>query len=209
MSASERDEQAFEVFSDKELLQYFAAGKADALNELFRRHWPMAYTVACRLLGNAADAQDAVQEGYVTAISHLNKFQGRSSFKTWLLRVVYNEALDLGRKVRRRASGRPRAAEEEYARSQRDAEQRTPLDEVIEQEDEDRARSLDNMIRRILKKQPAMSRMLRILKLRLAGRTFAQIAEEQKVCEKTARLDIDRVRDIVHRELAARGNSVR
>lgn len=91
MSASERDEQAFEVFSDKELLQYFAAGKADALNELFRRHWPMAYTVACRLLGNAADAQDAVQEGYVTAISHLNKFQGRSSFKTWLLRVVYNE----------------------------------------------------------------------------------------------------------------------
>lgn len=80
---------------------------------------------------------------------------------------------------------------------------------MIEQEDEDRARSLDNMIRRILKKQPAMSRMLRILKLRLAGRTFAQIAEEQKVCEKTARLDIDRVRDIVHRELAARGNSVR
>jgi RNA polymerase sigma-70 factor (ECF subfamily) len=58
--------------------------------------------VAYRLLGNEADALDAVQEGFVKALTHLSGFQGRSSFKTWLLRVVSNAALDLGRQRGRR-----------------------------------------------------------------------------------------------------------
>src|SRR5262249_16863386 len=58
--------------------------------------------VAYRLLGNEADALDAVQEGFVKALTHLHGFQGRSSFKTWLLRVVSNAALDLGRQRGRR-----------------------------------------------------------------------------------------------------------
>jgi RNA polymerase sigma-70 factor (ECF subfamily) len=43
-----------------------------------------------------------VQEGFVKALTHLASFQGRSSFKTWLLRVVSNAALDLGRQRGRR-----------------------------------------------------------------------------------------------------------
>jgi len=49
-----------------------------------------------------ADALDAVQDGFVKALTHLDTFQGRSSFKTWLLRVVSNAALDLGRQRGRR-----------------------------------------------------------------------------------------------------------
>ena len=90
------------VFSDEQLLQRFAAGQRDALDELFRRYRQPAYRVAQRLLGNEADALDAVQEGFVKALTHLQGFQGRSSFKTWLLRVVSNAALDLGRQRGRR-----------------------------------------------------------------------------------------------------------
>jgi RNA polymerase sigma-70 factor (ECF subfamily) len=72
------------------------------LDELFRRYRLPAYRVAHRLLGNEADALDAVQEGFVKALSHLQGFQGRSSFKTWLLRVVANASLDLGRQRGRR-----------------------------------------------------------------------------------------------------------
>jgi RNA polymerase sigma-70 factor (ECF subfamily) len=90
------------VFSDEQLLQRFAAGQRDALDELFRRYRQPAYRVAHRLLGNEADALDAVQEGFVKALTHLQGFQGRSSFKTWLLRVVSNAALDLGRQRGRR-----------------------------------------------------------------------------------------------------------
>ena len=88
--------------SDEGLLACLAAGDHDALEELFRRHRALAYRVAYRLLGNEADAPDAVQEGFIKALTHLQSYQGRSSFKTWLLRVVANAALDLGRQRGRR-----------------------------------------------------------------------------------------------------------
>src|SRR5438105_4920293 len=90
------------VLSDAQLLDRFAAGDRLALDELFCRYRQPAYRVAYRLLGNEADALDAVQEGFVKALTHLHGFQGRSSFKTWLLRVVSNAALDLGRQRGRR-----------------------------------------------------------------------------------------------------------
>jgi RNA polymerase sigma-70 factor, ECF subfamily len=90
------------ALSDEHLLDCFASGNRTALDELFRRYRLAAYRVAYRLLGNEADALDAVQEGFVKALTHLHGFQGRSSFKTWLLRVVSNASLDLGRQRGRR-----------------------------------------------------------------------------------------------------------
>jgi RNA polymerase sigma-70 factor (ECF subfamily) len=90
------------VPTDEQLLARGAAGDREALEELFRRYRLLAYRVAYRLLGHEADAMDAVQNGFIKALTHLPGFQGRSSFKTWLLRVVSNAALDLGRKRSRR-----------------------------------------------------------------------------------------------------------
>jgi len=83
--------------TDDELLVHYHAGQRAALDELFRRYRLLAYRVAFRLLNNEADALDAVQEGFVKVLVHLHTFQKRSSFKTWLLRVISNAALDLGR----------------------------------------------------------------------------------------------------------------
>src|SRR5579883_748228 len=88
--------------SDEQLLDRYTAGEREALEELFRRYRQPAYRVAFRLLGHEADALDAVQEGFIKALTHLHGFQGRSSFKTWLMRVVSNAALDLGRQRSRR-----------------------------------------------------------------------------------------------------------
>ena len=90
------------ALSDESLLARFSRGERAALEELFGRYRTVAYRVAHRLLGNEADALDAVQEGFVKALTRLKSFQGRSSFKTWLLRVVSNAALDLGRQRQRR-----------------------------------------------------------------------------------------------------------
>ena len=86
---------------DAELLARSAAGDRAALDELFRRYRTVAFRVAYRLLGREADALDAVQDGFVKALTHLDRFRGHSSFKTWLLRIVCNAALDLGRCRRR------------------------------------------------------------------------------------------------------------
>jgi RNA polymerase sigma-70 factor (ECF subfamily) len=88
--------------SDECLLARLADGEREVLEELFNRYRLLAYRVAHRLLGNEADALDAVQEGFVKALTHLDSFQGRSTFKTWLLRVISNAALDLGRQRGRR-----------------------------------------------------------------------------------------------------------
>ncbi len=67
--------------SDEVLLERFAAGERAALEELFRRYRQLAYRAAFRLLGNEPDALDAVQEGFVKALTHLSGFQGCGSFQ--------------------------------------------------------------------------------------------------------------------------------
>jgi RNA polymerase sigma-70 factor (ECF subfamily) len=89
------------VASDPALLDRFARGDKTALDELFRRYRAVAFRVAYRLLGREADALDAVQDGFVKALTHLDRFRGHSSFKTWLLRIVSNAALDQGRRRKR------------------------------------------------------------------------------------------------------------
>jgi RNA polymerase sigma-70 factor (ECF subfamily) len=126
--------------SDEQLLACFAAGRREALEELFRRYRAPAYRVAYRLLGHEADALDAVQEGFVKALTHLDGFRAQSSFKTWLLRVVSNAALDLGRQRGRRETvslpggdGDPAgpAVPGEPAQRLERADQRRLLDEAL------------------------------------------------------------------------------
>src|SRR5881394_330447 len=93
---------AFVMPTDEQLLARAGQGDRPALEELFRRYRVIAYRVAHRLLGNEADAFDAVQDAFVKAITHIGGFQGRSSFKTWLLRIVSNASLDFGRSRGRR-----------------------------------------------------------------------------------------------------------
>jgi RNA polymerase sigma-70 factor (ECF subfamily) len=91
-----------EAAPDDLLLARFKAGDRRALDLLFQRYRAVAYQVAYRLLGHEADALDAVQDGFIKVLTHLDAFEGRSTFKTWLLRVVSNTALDLGRQRGRR-----------------------------------------------------------------------------------------------------------
>ncbi|GIW89255.1 MAG: sigma-24 [Isosphaeraceae bacterium] len=87
---------------DDQLLLQVRRGDRSAREELFRRHFGVAYRVAHRLLGHDHDALDAVQDGFLKAVAHLAEFDRRCEFRTWLLRIVTNAALDLGRRRRRR-----------------------------------------------------------------------------------------------------------
>jgi RNA polymerase sigma-70 factor (ECF subfamily) len=87
--------------TDTDLLDRFAEGDRQALEELFRRYRATAYRVAFRLLGREPDALDAVQDAFIKVLTNLHRFRGNSSFKTWLLRIVCNAALDLGRQRKR------------------------------------------------------------------------------------------------------------
>src|ERR1700687_2438113 len=88
------------------VVQQAIAGDADAQKRLFAGHSDKLHRVAFNLLRNKEDAEDAVQDGLCRAYTGLRSFQGRSSFSTWLTRIVINSAL----MSRRRKSVRPEAS---------------------------------------------------------------------------------------------------
>jgi RNA polymerase sigma-70 factor (ECF subfamily) len=67
---------------------------------LVRRYYGPVYGLARRLLGNGADARDAVQETFARAIAHLGDFDRRASFRTWLFAIAANHVRDLLRRCK-------------------------------------------------------------------------------------------------------------
>jgi len=70
-----------------------AAGDGAAFERLMRRHNRLLYRTARAILKDDAEAEDAVQEGYLRAWRALGSFRAESRFSTWLVRIVANEAL--------------------------------------------------------------------------------------------------------------------
>ena len=73
------------------------SGDREALDELVQRHQSWIYNIAVRMLGHPHDAQDATQEILMKAIGGLRSFEERSSFRTWLYRIVVNHILNMKR----------------------------------------------------------------------------------------------------------------
>ena len=88
--------------SEVRLVEQAAAGDREARRTLFERHRQAAYQAALRVTGRHQDALDVVQDGFIKAFERLSRFRHGSSFRTWLMRIVTNQALDLlrRRKVR-------------------------------------------------------------------------------------------------------------
>jgi RNA polymerase sigma-70 factor (ECF subfamily) len=95
--------------SDLEVIQRVRNGESEAFRLLVERYQGRAYRLALRVLRDEEAARDAVQDAFVKAYSALARFEGRSSFFTWLYRLVMNQCLDA---KRRDKSGREVAFEE-------------------------------------------------------------------------------------------------
>ncbi|HWY44285.1 MAG TPA: sigma-70 family RNA polymerase sigma factor [Candidatus Sulfotelmatobacter sp.] len=78
--------------SEEKLIRAGQRGDAQALNTLFRRHRQPLFNLALGIMGNAEDAEDALQDGLLSAFWSLGRFEGRSRFSTWLTRIVINAA---------------------------------------------------------------------------------------------------------------------
>jgi len=83
--------------TDRALVEHAAAGEGVAVEELVRRHQPWIYNIAIRMLAHPHDAEDATQEILIKAITRLSSFEGRSSVRTWLYRIVVNHVLNMKR----------------------------------------------------------------------------------------------------------------
>ena len=158
--------------TDEQLVKQARGGDRIATEELFRRHWGVAHRVAFRLLGHEQDAQDATQECMIKALAHLDDFDGRSGFRTWLLRIVTNAAFDSGRKRKRR----PTLGFGSTAGAADGVEPAVNTDPTVELRRQDLRKTLDAALNRISPKQ----RQTFIL-FAEAGLTYEEIAAVQNV----------------------------
>ena len=78
---------------DRLLVERIQRGDKAACAECIEQHSPGVYRMALRLTGNVADAEDVVQETFLSAFKAIDKFEGRSSLATWLYRITHNAAL--------------------------------------------------------------------------------------------------------------------
>jgi RNA polymerase sigma-70 factor, ECF subfamily len=85
---------------DHRLIADCLTGRTAAFGELVRRYQDRLFNTVFRLVDNAEDAQDVVQDAFLNAYLSLDRFKGHSQFFTWLYRIAVNTAISLKRKQR-------------------------------------------------------------------------------------------------------------
>jgi RNA polymerase sigma factor (sigma-70 family) len=91
---------SFEGWSEGKLIAAAKNGHGAAFGVLCERHAEMILRVTFRITRNREDAEDAVQDSFMSAFVHLTNFDERSRFATWLTRIAINSALGQLRKKR-------------------------------------------------------------------------------------------------------------
>lgn len=78
---------------DFEIVARVKNGETDSFEELVRKHGRRVYRSLVSILGNAEEAEDALQDAFLKAFQHLPSFEARSRFSTWLVRIAINTGL--------------------------------------------------------------------------------------------------------------------
>ena len=89
--------------NETELVEAARGGDAEAFTTLVNQYDRNIYRLALNITGNPEDAEDVLQETFLKAYTHLDRFQGDSRFYTWIVRIAVNESL---MKLRKRKSDR-------------------------------------------------------------------------------------------------------
>jgi len=174
-------------------------GDSEALEVLFDRYKRPLYQTALRVLGNAEDAEDAVQDGLLSAYRNLRRFEGRSQFSTWLTRIVINAAL-----MRRRSQkARPALSldetprEDEIPAAERYADDGPTPEQVYEQTE------LRSMISENLDELSPLLRDAFVLR-EVQGYSTVEAAKQLGVTENTLKARLWRARHQLAERLSRR-----
>jgi RNA polymerase sigma-70 factor, ECF subfamily len=95
--------KASQQFEDLELIHRSQAGDTEAFGELVTKYRTKIFTMIYGIVGNEYDAWDLAQEGFLKAWRSIRRFQGRSSFYTWLCTITINVTIDSLRQRSRRS----------------------------------------------------------------------------------------------------------
>ena len=181
--------------SDHSIVRAVLAGDKEAYGALVRAHSATAFRVAFRMIGNEADAEEIVQEAFLRGYQRLESYQQRSSFGTWIYRIVVNCALN--------RIGRPGTEAEYRHGDENDPEEKTVQIASLDA-DPERAllsREISRAQERAMQRLSAMEKTAFVLR-HLEDRSISEIADVLEMAPNAAKQVVFRAVQKLRRELA-------
>lgn len=181
-------EGALAAMTDEAIVARVLDGDTASFELLMRRHNARVFRTARAVLKDADEAEDAMQEAYVSAFTHLAEFGGRARFSTWLVRIVLHEALGRLRRAKRTTSldddleEKPLATTRPPDDAASDLELRALLDEAIDA-------------------LPLGFRTVFVMRA-VEGMTAVDTADALEIPEETVRTRLHRARGMLRERLA-------
>ncbi|HYP27424.1 MAG TPA: RNA polymerase sigma factor [Blastocatellia bacterium] len=178
--------------SDEEVVERVLAGETALFEVLMRRHNQRLYRAARSILGEDGEAEDVMQDAYVRSYIHLDQFDGRAKFSTWLTRIAVNEALARLRKRQRlvgidSASG---SAEDSMALESRTA---SPEQEML-------THTLKVVLEAAVDRLPDTYRSVFMLR-EVEGMSTAETSECLDLSEESVKVRLHRARALLRKEI--------
>jgi RNA polymerase sigma-70 factor (ECF subfamily) len=183
--------------SEDDLVSHAAQGNEDAFEALMRRYNQRLFRTARSILGNDADAEEALQDAYISIWQALAGFRADAQLSTWLVRVVMNQAL--GRLRRKRAHVIPL----DTVMNSLDPEVQAVLTEKRDQQPEQLA--MQTQLRKVLEmhidRLPDLYRTVFVLRA-VQEMTAPEVAVALQIPEATVRTRLARARGLLRASLA-------
>lgn len=196
--ASNREARRREAEEDRALIERAQGGDRAAFRKLVERHQRRAFAIALGLVRDESDAREIVQEAFLRVYKGLDRFQGGSSFFTWLYRIVTNLAIDLMRKPGRKA--------QELVESHQVSEEESDFPLVARIDGADpldvvRRKEIANRIQTALDALPPYHRGV-ILMREVEGMSYEEMAQAMGVSKGTIMSRLFHARQKLQRALA-------
>ena len=188
----------YERASDVELCRLVVRRDPHAVRLITSRNNQRLYRAAWSVLKHRAEAEEAVQDGYLKAFAAMDSFAGTSSLSTWLTRIVINEALERRRKAERRTRLlRERAVTDidDYRERLMEGSERPPSPEA-----ETMRTQVARVLERAIGKLPENFRMVFVLR-EVEGLSVEETATVLEIREETVKTRLLRARRRLQQEL--------
>jgi RNA polymerase sigma-70 factor, ECF subfamily len=167
----------------REILIAASEGNRGAFEKIYRATSDYVYTIALKITGNRADAEEVTQDVFLKIFRELKRFRFASSFTTWLYRVTVNSAINVSRKTKRRSS-----RQVEYNDGVALKDERNETKEAIEKEHN------EMRVRSMLAALSPDQRTCIVLR-EIEGMRYGEIAEVLQVNINTVRSRLKRARE--------------
>lgn len=184
--------------SDDDVVAQVLRGQTALFEVLMRRHNERIYRAARAIVRDEKEAEDVMQQAYVSAYAHLRQFNGQAQFSTWLTRIAVHEALA---RVRRR--GRYEPLDEEWA----GVEALMRPNATNDPERQAFSGELRALLESAIDRLPDGAREVFVLRA-VEGLSTAEVAETLDVSEDVVKTRLSRARAALRRDLLERAGAI-